>query len=293
MLDLYDLLKMGFIMFKLIFICLILVGCVNPMAALKPDLTKFLKKYPDNFGYVQTENKKIHYAWSGDKSKRLIVFVHGSPGSWEGWVKYLNNENLQKNFHLIAIDRPGYGKSQKGKSEGSLVKQAEAVSAVLNLNQSHQPAILVGHSYGGPVIAQVGMGDSEKIGALIFVGSSVSPELEKTKWIQYPATWWPFKFLIPSMLRVCNEEIMLLKKELFLQTDQWDKITAKVVIIQGVDDKLVPVENVDYLIKKINKDLLVSVLKIPKVGHFIPWERQELILDSIFNINSILANSNE
>jgi pimeloyl-ACP methyl ester carboxylesterase len=116
----------------------------------------------------------------------------------------------------------------------------------------------------------------------------VDPKLEKTKWIQYPATWWPIRVLLPSFIRVCNEEIMSLKKELRLQTKLWSTIKAKVTVIQGDDDTLVPAGNADYIRKKVPKELLVSYQKIPKIGHFIIWQKPEFIIEEIFKLENQL-----
>jgi len=265
---------------------LMLTACSNPMLAIEKDTDRFLNEHPNNFGFVESEQRKVHYAWSGDRSKPPILFVHGSPGTWKAWSQFLLNENLQKNYHVLAIDRLGYGDSGKGLTEVSLQKQAQAALAVLATNKSHLQAILIGHSYGGPVIAQAAMLNPEKISGLIFVAGSVDPELEKIKWFQYPASWWPIKHLIPLDLKVCNEEIFPLKAELLKQEGDWQKIMSKVAIIQGDEDNLVPPQNADFLIRKLKKDSLLSVEKIPKQGHFVPWERPDLILKAIASLGT-------
>jgi pimeloyl-ACP methyl ester carboxylesterase len=254
-------------------------GCASPLASVQPDIDTFLKEYPDNFGTIRSGDKNVQFAWAGDRTKRPLVFVHGSPGSWKGWAHFLLDKNLQNRFYVIAVDRLGYGGSEKGITEASLNLQARAVLDVLN--PESKKAILVGHSYGGPVIASAAMQQPERVAGLIFIASSVSPKLEKIKWFQYPAAWWPFKYMIPTELRVCNEEILPLKQELNMQTNQWSAIDSKVVVIQGMDDLLVPPGNADYLVEHLNKSTIVSVEKIPKLGHFVPWQRPDLILKAI------------
>lgn len=263
-------------------------GCANPMESLESEIKFFKKEYPDNFSRVEFNNRKVHYAWSGDVTKRPIVFVHGSPGSWEGWARYLNSEQLKKQFHIIVVDRFGYGKSEKGKTEHSLLGQAEVIKAALQSNQSGKPAILVGHSYGGPVIASSAIHNPELSAGLLFIAGSVDPKLEKTKWIQYPATWWPIRLILPSFIRVCNEEIMSLKKELQQQDKLWNQVRAKVFVIQGLKDKLVPPENSEYLQRKLPKDLLISNRKIEDAGHFIIWQNPKLIIEAILEIEKNL-----
>ncbi|NOX52717.1 MAG: hypothetical protein GXP16_19605 [Gammaproteobacteria bacterium] len=38
-------------------------------------------------------------------------FIHGTPGSWQGYQAYLRNPRLQSTAHMIAIDRLGFGES--------------------------------------------------------------------------------------------------------------------------------------------------------------------------------------
>lgn len=274
-------------MFWLVWICIV-VSCANPIAAIQPEINTFKKKFPNNFGFVDSGNRKVHFAWAGDKSRRPLIFVHGSPGSWEGWAHFLLNENLQSRFFIIAVDRLGYGESGKGLTETSLEKQAQAIIDVFKI--SSKTPILIGHSFGGPVIAKAAMLDANKVAGLIFVASSVSPELERIKWFQYLASWWPFNHLIPSNLRVCNEEIFPLKNELTAMALDWKQIKSKVSIIQGMDDLLVPPGNADFLVTHLSRDSIVSIEKIPDQGHFIPWERSDLILKAIDKVEAAISN---
>lgn len=265
------------------FLCL-LVSCVSPFKKIESKIDYFKKKYPHQIESYNSKNRKMSFAWSGDPQKAPLIFVHGSPGSWTGWVEFLLDENLQKNFHVIAIDRPGYGGSGSGHTEPSLKKQAEDIIAVLKNNTSGKKAILVGHSYGGPVIAQMAADSPDSVEALIFVSSSVDPKLEKTKWYQYPASWWPFRTLIPNDLRVCNEEIFALKEQLELLDSRWPEIKALVATIHGEQDSLVPQKNQDYIHKKISPSQLKVKVQQQDMNHFVPWEYPEIIVKAIFEV---------
>ena len=272
--------------FILIFSALIFCGCVNPTLAIEPDLKRFKTENANQILKFNGKNRVMQYAWSGDPKKRPLLFVHGSPGSWDGWSHFLLDPELQKNFQLIAVDRPGYGGSKPGTSVGSLEIQAADVMEVLKINQSGLPVILVGHSYGGPVIARAAMDFPNQILGLVFVASSVSPELESTKWYQYLAAWWPLRLLVPSSLRVCNEEIMALKPELMLMMPFWKDIKAQSVLIQGEADNLVPPENLDFLEKHLDHKTILKVMRVKDMNHFVPWQHPELIIEGINLLNA-------
>ena len=266
---------------------------MNPTKKIEKEIIQFKKEYPDQILTYQSPHRTMNYAWSGDPTKRPILFVHGSPGSWDSWSEFLLNKDLQKNYHLIAVDRPGYGKDNLGLTEISLKKQSEDIIAVLKTNHSGLGAILIGHSFGGPVIAKAAMDFPNQIAGLIFVASSVDPDLEEIRWIQYPASWWPFKYLIPTALRVCNEEIFSLKNELTAILPDWKKITSSVVIVHGEKDPLVPVENVDFIKKNLNEKQILMIFREPELNHFVPWLRPDLILKSIQIVNTKLNASSK
>ena len=258
-----------------------LSGCANPAAAVKDDAIEFQKLFPDHIQTIATGDRHMRFAWNGDPHKRALLFVHGSPGSWEGWAHFLLDPTLRKNYQLFAVDRPGYGGSDPGETERSLLTQADSIMEVLKANQAGLPAILVGHSYGGPVIAKMAMSYPAQVAGVIFVAASVDPELEKTDWYQYPADWWPIRALLPTALKVCNQEIFALKGELVAILPSWKTFSAKVVTIQGEDDNLVPPGNQDFLLKVINPKLIVKNVRVPGLNHFIPWKRPDLIIDGI------------
>ena len=265
-------------------------SCTSPTARLEPKVQEFKAKYPGHIQSYAGVHRQMGYAWSGNPLAQAVVFVHGSPGQWSGWVEFLLDEDLQKNFHLIAVDRPGYGGSGAGQTETSLRHQAEDVAALLQMNHSGKPAILVGHSYGGAVIAQMAADQPSKISNLVFVASSVDPALEKTKWYQYPASWWPFRALIPGALRVCNEEIMALKPELLLLQPRWKEISAGVSSLQGTGDDLVPAANQVFILDHIPKAQIQVVERVVDMNHFVPWEHPVLIKNTLLKLARLNGN---
>lgn len=225
-------------------------------------------------------DRKVHAVELGDPEKPPVVFVHGSPGSWDAFIKYMGDLDLVNQAHLISVDRPGFGKSQRGKHEPSLEKQAEAVMAALASNRSGKPAILVGHSYGGPVIAQMAVDFAKDVAGLIFVAASIDPELEKTKWFQIPADWLIFSWLVPKDLRTSNREILPLKGELEKLLPRWKNIHQPVTVIQGEKDRLVPAGNADFAAAKLT-EAPVDMVRDAELNHFIPWTRPDLIKTAV------------
>ncbi len=256
-----------------------LSACLNPMKSIEPEIKDFKKEFPNNFQTYPTPNRQMHFAWSGDPSRPPILFVHGSPGSWQGWSQFLQSKDLQKNFHVLAVDRPGYGGSQKGEPELSLQKQAADIVASLKFNKSGKRAIVIGHSLGGPIVARMAIDHPEQISGLVLVAASVDPRLEELRWFQYLGKW--FSWILPSDFKVCVKEIWPLRGELEKMEHLWSKIKAKTIIVHGEEDPLVQVANVDFMVSHLSPENLVRTDRIPELDHFIPWNQPDLIFKSI------------
>jgi len=217
----------------------------------------------------------------GDKTKPIAFFVHGSPGSWDNFLDFMVHPRLLEHFQMISVDRPGFGNSANGHPERSLEKQAAALASILKSVRSNQPVYLVGHSFGGPVIARMAVDFPELASGLILVAPSIDPDLEKTKWYQIPAHWKVFSWMLPGMLYSTNEEILALKKELEELKPLWKKITVPVSVIQGGKDRLVPAANADFA-KKMLVNAPVNMVFIDNMNHFVPWNRPGLIRQELF-----------
>ena len=70
----------------------------------------------------------------------------------------------------------------------------------------------------------------------------------------------------------------------------WTKISAKVVIIQGIDDDLVPPANADFLVAHLKQEQILKLNLVSGLNHFVPWKRPDLILDGIWTLNETLSD---
>jgi pimeloyl-ACP methyl ester carboxylesterase len=247
--------------------------------------------YQISFHDYKVGKRNIHYAEIGNDHLPTVIFIHGSPGSWNAFEGFLKDTSLLKKVHMISVDRPGYGYSDFGKKEESLEEQAAVYKSLLLKNKSSRKPILVGHSYGGPVIARMAIDYPDLISGLVFVAPSIDPDLEPKKWIQEPATWWVFRWMVPRALRVSNEEILALKNELKEMAPLLDKIHVPVVFIQGGKDPLVHPDNAKYAEEKfVNAPM--KMVREPELNHFIPWTRPDLIKQGIIDLldGKLIAN---
>ena len=83
--------------------------------------------------------------------KHTVVFVHGSIGSAMDFSRYLKDSALQSSANLIAYDRVGYGVHHTGEVQASIAFERKLLEDLLKDNKSGN-TVLVGYSYGGPVV---------------------------------------------------------------------------------------------------------------------------------------------
>jgi len=227
----------------------------------------------------------INYIQTGETSKPTLVFVHGSPGSWDAFKEYLKDSLLLKKYRMIAIDRPGFGYSNFGEAE-DLQTQSKLIDAFLKTKENKQPVILVGHSMGGPVITEMATLSPERYKALVIIAGSIDPDAEK------PENWRkiikvkPIRYLIPGAMRPANDELWLLKQDLVDLKPKLKNITSEVTIIHGTKDQLVPYSNVDFIQKQFVNAKRMDLISIKDANHFIPWTHFETIRDALLHLKS-------
>lgn len=222
------------------------------------------------------DKRTLNYLVVGDTNRPLIVFVHGSPGSLSAFIDFMADSVLLKRAQLITVDRPGFGASNFGYAEPSLIKQANLLKPILEEYKYNRPIILVGHSLGGPLIARMAMDYPELVDGLIMVAPSIDPNLEPNEWFRAPLATPFLKWLLPRSIRASNDEIYKLKPELEELMPLWKSIYTPTIVIQGDKDSLVDPKNADFA-KRMMVNASVQIELIEGMDHFVPWTHPELI----------------
>lgn len=235
------------------------------------------------FGTHQVDGKTVHYTHVGDTSKPLVLFVHGSPGSSDGFLEYLADTSLSAFCQMVSVDRLGFGASSNV-AEPSIGKQAAALKPIVEKYKNGQKVVVVGHSLGGPVIARMAMDYGQLLDGLVMIAGSIDPELEPNEWFRPALKYPPFKWFMNSAFQSSNLEIMPLEGELEMMIPMWEKITIPVTVIQGTEDNLVPAGNANFAKKMLVNSEKVDIQLIEKENHFVVWSQPELTKQAILSL---------
>jgi len=132
---------------------------------------------------AQLDGAKIHYTEYG-AGENALLFVHGwacDETFWAGQAPVLGAK-----FHVITIDLPGHGQSDKPQIAYTMDLYARAIDAVLQ-DAKAKTAVLVAHSNGTPVIRQFYRKFPQKTRALAIVEGPLRPFGDKAMMDEFVA----------------------------------------------------------------------------------------------------------
>jgi pimeloyl-ACP methyl ester carboxylesterase len=121
--------------------------------------------------FAQLDGAKVHYSDYG-AGENALVFVHGWSCDETFWAAQASA--FGGKFHVITIDLPGHGQSDKPRIRYTMDLHARAIDAVLR-DAKAKAATLIGHSNGTPVIRQFYRKFPEKTRALVIVDGGLRP----------------------------------------------------------------------------------------------------------------------
>lgn len=260
-------------------------------------------------GYAKSGEVKIHYAALGDKSKPLVIFIHGFPDYWYSWREQM--KALSNDYYCVAIDQRGYNLSDKpsGVDQYDMRLLVGDVIAVIK-HLGREKAIIVGHDWGGAVAWTTATMAPQFVDKLIVLNlphlRGVARELannpQQQKNSQYARNFQKegaHKVLTAEMLAMWVKDPEAKKKyiDAFKRSDfeamlnyykknyprepyQEDKspvikVKAPVLLIHGLDDTALLPAMLNNTWEWLEKDL--TLVTIPKAGHFVQQDAVDLV----------------
>jgi len=133
-----------------------------PEAQLFPAGTQFTARY------LPVEGTRIRYIDAGRGAP--VVFLHGLGASMYAWRKNLGAV-AAAGFRVIAFDNRGFGLSDKPPGPYDNAAYARLASALMD-SLGLSDAVLVGHSMGGAIAAEVAIEYPQRVRGLVLIASA-------------------------------------------------------------------------------------------------------------------------
>jgi pimeloyl-ACP methyl ester carboxylesterase len=101
--------------------------------------------------YIEVNGIRLHVVSAGERTGKLLIFLHGFPEFWFGWrkqIEYFAN----KGYWVLAPDQRGYNLSDKPRPvyEYRVSELARDIAGIINWS-GRENATVVGHDWGGAV----------------------------------------------------------------------------------------------------------------------------------------------
>ncbi|MGA6204000.1 4,5:9,10-diseco-3-hydroxy-5,9,17-trioxoandrosta-1(10),2-diene-4-oate hydrolase [Nocardia testacea] len=115
---------------------------------------------------------KLHYHEAGVGNGPTIVLLHGGGPGASSWSNFSRNiPVLARDFHVIAVDQPGYGQSDKPTEHPQyFVHSSSALKDLLDTLEITGRVHLLGNSLGGGAAVRFALDYPDRAGKLILMG---------------------------------------------------------------------------------------------------------------------------
>ncbi len=222
---------------------------------------------------LQFGGRKVRFVCAGNDTLPMVLFIHGSPGSWDAFKDYLSDTGLLSLGYLVAADRLGYGGSG-GQGEASLQIQADAMSLALKLRKNNAPITVIGHSYGGPVAVKFALEHAALTKQVILISPTISPEIEENigykRNLQKMSKWGLWHWTLSRDIKNCVIEMQPLPTEIRAMEKDFARFNVPITEIHGTNDALAPFGNQLYVKNKFIHSAVDTICLTGK-DHFIPF----------------------
>ncbi|MGB0504723.1 MAG: alpha/beta fold hydrolase [Pikeienuella sp.] len=115
----------------------------------------------------------VHATEEGSADAQPVVLIHGANVNLRDWTWSLSRR-LSKSYRVIAMDRPGFGYSDRPNGDWTPAKQAAALRAAAQEMGADQP-IVVGHSWGASVALGWAIDAPDSLSGVVSVSGATMP----------------------------------------------------------------------------------------------------------------------
>ncbi len=236
---------------------------------------KPLKPVYKRLGFL---NHSLHYATIGrSDTLPLLVFVHGAPGAWYGYLNLMDDSLLQSRYKMVSVDRLGYGKSDYGKAELSVQMQALEIKRIIDEeNTTGKKVVILGRSYGAPIAAWYAIHYPQNTEKLMMVSPVIDPDKEKFYWFSDLGRLGLVQAMLPELLNVATAEKFSHAGEMKKMQPQWKHLYSDTYVITGANDEVADTANFSFARRNIT-NCRCTFIKLENTGHLVTRQHPELI----------------
>lgn len=239
---------------------------------------------------IKVNKNDIHFVSVGNDTLPTMVFIHGSPSSWNAFQSYMEDPKLLSLYRMVGIDRPGFGYSGFGKAF-PLQDQSRLLMPVFDKIKNGKPIYLAGHSLGGPLVLKMAADAPEVFSGIMLISGSVDPALEPVEEWRIFMDKFPFRYLLPGSFRPSNTELIYFKQDVISLVPDFQKVICPVYLVHGEKDNWVPPGNTTFAKEKLVNSVKVKLVMLQGGTHFIPWTKKKEIVDELVEMAEYPLNN--
>ncbi|RDI17077.1 pimeloyl-ACP methyl ester carboxylesterase [Lentzea flaviverrucosa] len=118
------------------------------------------------------DGRGIRAVTAGEGPGPLIVFEAGMSAPGSSWIH--TQREVSARYRTLSYDRAGYGGSDADPHDRTLDRIADDLTALLDALGETEPVLLVGHSWGGPIIRVFADRHPERVAGMVFVDATLA-----------------------------------------------------------------------------------------------------------------------
>ena len=118
------------------------------------------------------DERRLRVVTAGAGEGPLVVFEAGMSAPAGSWVH--TQREISARARTVSYDRAGYGGSDPDPCDRTLERTTDDLTALLDGLGETAPVVLVGHSWGGPIIRLFADRHPERVAALVFVDATLA-----------------------------------------------------------------------------------------------------------------------
>lgn len=124
---------------------------------------------------VLPDGRRIRTVLAGDGPGPLVVFEAGMSAPAGCWVH--TQREVAAHVRTLSYDRSGYGGSDADPQDRTLERIVDDLVALLDVLGETAPVVLVGHSWGGPILRVFADRHPERVAGLVFVDATLAESM--------------------------------------------------------------------------------------------------------------------